>query len=556
MPPVTVTVREIKNKDIGLDISVPNHNEISGKMTSTIEYHVVVVTSLDCFKLPKHKETDNVQFMIKKTMGDFDDFHKKMTAAFPGTILPPLPPKTLFTSDKLARERRNALDHLLKVIHKVPKLVNHPIFLEFLGVDPMRASLHTKKDQKPVTKDQDAKEEGDTEGGNADTQQKEVKQSSLFDEDDEPEHDMFTSVPGSGDIDDDIFKSGNAFSTGPDAETKLFDDQDFGGGIAENDDLASFVIRDTDVKEKFNKADAAPAAADGDYSSDLLNIEDDLDKLLTTPIEKPTQDSKKPPLGVKPNISPKPKSSDKPTIQNKPKIGQKPVKTPNKPDIKDKPTIATKQTVVKEAPKAMKDNDSLFAPNPESSLGDMDDDDIMKYIQDNEQTLVVVVVPLELVMLVVPTLLVVLVVPIALVVLAVPLELVMLVVPILLVVLVVPIALVVLAVPLELVMLVVPILLVVLVVPIALVVLAVPLELVMLVVPIALIVLVVPIALVVLVPILLVVLVVPIALIVLVVPIALINDCACCSYTIGCACCSYSIGCACCSYSIDCACRS
>ena len=55
---------DLKNKDTGIDISIPSHKEIPGLLTTTVEYHVVTVTILQCFKQPKHKETDVVQFMV------------------------------------------------------------------------------------------------------------------------------------------------------------------------------------------------------------------------------------------------------------------------------------------------------------------------------------------------------------------------------------------------------------------------------------------------------------------------------------------------------------
>ncbi len=59
-----VAFREVKNKVTGLDLSIPSHAVIPGLLSSTIDYHVVVVTNLAVFKSPKHKETDTVQFMV------------------------------------------------------------------------------------------------------------------------------------------------------------------------------------------------------------------------------------------------------------------------------------------------------------------------------------------------------------------------------------------------------------------------------------------------------------------------------------------------------------
>ena len=56
--------RDVKNKVTGIDLSIPSHRVIPGLLSSTIEYHVVVVTNLSVFKSAKHKETDTVQFMV------------------------------------------------------------------------------------------------------------------------------------------------------------------------------------------------------------------------------------------------------------------------------------------------------------------------------------------------------------------------------------------------------------------------------------------------------------------------------------------------------------
>lgn len=57
--------RQIQNKHTGLDLSVPEYQEIRGKMMSGhVEYHIVVVTRLAAFKSAKHKPEDVVQFMV------------------------------------------------------------------------------------------------------------------------------------------------------------------------------------------------------------------------------------------------------------------------------------------------------------------------------------------------------------------------------------------------------------------------------------------------------------------------------------------------------------
>ena len=56
--------REVKNKSTGIDLFIASHKEIPGLLSSTIEYHVVVVSTLPFFKGPKHRESDTVQFMV------------------------------------------------------------------------------------------------------------------------------------------------------------------------------------------------------------------------------------------------------------------------------------------------------------------------------------------------------------------------------------------------------------------------------------------------------------------------------------------------------------
>lgn len=57
--------RQIQNAHTGLDLSVPEYQEIRGKMMSGhVEYHIVVVTRLPAFKSAKHKPEDVVQFMV------------------------------------------------------------------------------------------------------------------------------------------------------------------------------------------------------------------------------------------------------------------------------------------------------------------------------------------------------------------------------------------------------------------------------------------------------------------------------------------------------------
>ena len=58
--------RELKNKATGVDLSIPTVKGISSLLSSSFEYNIVVVSNLQYFKLPQHKDTDVVQFVVIK----------------------------------------------------------------------------------------------------------------------------------------------------------------------------------------------------------------------------------------------------------------------------------------------------------------------------------------------------------------------------------------------------------------------------------------------------------------------------------------------------------
>ena len=56
---------ELKNRATGIDIYVPQHEDVQGPLGGSVVYNVIVVTRLFYFKMPgKHKESDVVQFMV------------------------------------------------------------------------------------------------------------------------------------------------------------------------------------------------------------------------------------------------------------------------------------------------------------------------------------------------------------------------------------------------------------------------------------------------------------------------------------------------------------
>ncbi|KAJ8789845.1 hypothetical protein J1605_021543 [Eschrichtius robustus] len=64
-PAVLVTSRRVQNVHTGLDLTVPQHQEVRGKMMSGhVEYQILVVTRLAAFKSAKHRPEDVVQFLV------------------------------------------------------------------------------------------------------------------------------------------------------------------------------------------------------------------------------------------------------------------------------------------------------------------------------------------------------------------------------------------------------------------------------------------------------------------------------------------------------------
>uniref|UniRef100_A0A8D1S2U7 Uncharacterized protein n=1 Tax=Sus scrofa TaxID=9823 RepID=A0A8D1S2U7_PIG len=63
-PAVLVTSRRVQNVHTGLDLTVPQHQEVRGRMMSGhVEYQILAVTRLAAFKSAKHRPEDVVQFL-------------------------------------------------------------------------------------------------------------------------------------------------------------------------------------------------------------------------------------------------------------------------------------------------------------------------------------------------------------------------------------------------------------------------------------------------------------------------------------------------------------
>ncbi|NWX96036.1 H1BP3 protein, partial [Nothoprocta ornata] len=126
--------RQIQNTHTGLDLLVPDYQEVRGKMMSGhVEYHIVVVTRLAAFKSAKHKPEDVVQFMVSKKYSEIEELYHRLAARYPQASLPLLPRKVLFVGESDICERRAAFNDIMKSISKDEHLATSPELLEFLG---------------------------------------------------------------------------------------------------------------------------------------------------------------------------------------------------------------------------------------------------------------------------------------------------------------------------------------------------------------------------------------------------------------------------------------
>lgn len=58
--------RVLKNEKAGIDITIPEYKEVSGRLglSNEEEYNVIVITRLPHFKTEHHQPADVVQFMV------------------------------------------------------------------------------------------------------------------------------------------------------------------------------------------------------------------------------------------------------------------------------------------------------------------------------------------------------------------------------------------------------------------------------------------------------------------------------------------------------------
>lgn len=363
MPVATVTVRQLKNQLSGLDLCIPTVKEIPGILVDTIEYHVLVVSNLQFFKLPQHKESDVVQFVIPKRFEDFENLRKGLIHQYPGTVLPVLSSSILSSLlESNSSERTAELDNFLKFISVTPKLATSHITLEFLGVNPLTAGKYTISPKVSSTQSGDSSKKSST------TQSPDFQ---LFKDVQEEPSDLFGSeLDKEDDVGDEMFglKIQSSDRTGA---VKLFEDQ-FSNldDVVSKDDLKTFGLPEDEVAQ-------ASYIADNEDVSKILEVGDEISKLLkleeAVKVKQKTRHSEVLLQGQKKDI-PSSRISTAPSINSsKPHL-------PPKPSVGHKPVLLPKPVV-----SPLSKGDAVLAADSKekpltSALGVAD---ILNYIKDN-----------------------------------------------------------------------------------------------------------------------------------------------------------------------------
>ncbi|XP_031451761.1 HCLS1-binding protein 3 [Phasianus colchicus] len=365
-PAVLVTTRQIQNTHTGLDLSVPEYQEVRGKMMSGhVEYHIVVVTRLAAFKSAKHKPEDVVQFMVSKKYSEIEEFYHRLSARYPHASLPLLPRKVLFVGESDIYERRAMFNDIMKFISKDEDLATSPELLEFLGTkstgvidfkgknipddkekeDEENDALDFFKEEKTPdliskletleTAKKDEKKEEEEEEENLDPlgiiRTKKAKKASappakeekhkliIFEEEVDPNEGLFGPEK-------DFSSLGHRKKMKE--NVKLFEDPDLGGVVRLGDSLL--------LPAACEKREHIPNTGPEEDTEELLRVEDDLEKLL------------------------------KLTSKPKPKV-------PPKPPLPQKTAVFCRNT-----------NSSPLAKSKEDKIQTMNEVDILQYIQENE----------------------------------------------------------------------------------------------------------------------------------------------------------------------------
>ncbi|XP_023612196.1 HCLS1-binding protein 3 [Myotis lucifugus] len=242
----------VQNVHTGLDLAVPQHQEVRGKMMSGhVEYQILVVTRLAAFKSAKHKPEDVVQFLVTYALHEYfstlcSRFLYSCSPAFPAVPRPtPTPPHPTPPSAHPDRSR--------------------PVF----AAAATRGSKKPKKCPKVAAKPRPS------------------PRLTLFDEEVDPDAGLFSPSRK-------LSAGGSAEDAPPRDPLKLFDDPDLGGAVPLGDPLL--------LPAAPASGGPAPRLGYGEAAEELFRVEEDLDQILNLGAEtKPQPPPKpKPPVAAKP----------------------------------------------------------------------------------------------------------------------------------------------------------------------------------------------------------------------------------------------------------------
>ncbi|XP_068420839.1 HCLS1-binding protein 3 isoform X1 [Eschrichtius robustus] len=384
-PAVLVTSRRVQNVHTGLDLTVPQHQEVRGKMMSGhVEYQILVVTRLAAFKSAKHRPEDVVQFLVSRKYSDIEEFYQKLSSRYPAASLPPLPRKVLFVGECDIRERRAMFDEILRCVSKDAELAGSPELLEFLGTRSPGAADLSSRDFSVLDTDSQAGDDRDAfdffqqqdrvEGEGLPTLDQKGQDAGKSSEEEEEEEEealdplgiMRSKKPKKRpevavkpkplprlsifdeevDPDEGLFGPGRKPSPRSPAEDapprdslKLFDDPDLGGAVPLGDPLLLPAAPES----------GGPTSRPGcrEASKELSRVEEDLDQILNLGAES------------KPQLQPQPKP---------------------KPPVAAKPALLRKPAV----PPRAGSSEALARQQKQQQIQAMDETDILQYIRDHD----------------------------------------------------------------------------------------------------------------------------------------------------------------------------
>lgn len=340
-PAVLVTSRRVQNVHTGLDLTVPQHQEVRGKMMSGhVEYQILVVTRMAAFKSAKHRPEDVVQFLVSKKYSEIEEFYQKLSSCYPAASLPPLPRKVLFVGESDIRERRAVFDEILRCISKDAELAGSPELLEFLGTRSVGAADLSSREVSVLDAHSQAGDGGEAfdffeqqdraEGEGLPLPGLKAEDAERSSEEEEaldplgimrskkpkkhPEVAMkprpsprLTLFDEEVDPDEGLFGPGRKLSQNfaedvpPKDSLKLFDDPDLGGAVSLGDPL---------LLPAASCESGGPSSRPGHMEADekLFRVEEDLDQILNLGAERKPQPQPKPkpPVATKPSLPRKP----------------------------------------------------------------------------------------------------------------------------------------------------------------------------------------------------------------------------------------------------------